>query len=105
MRCIAVDDEPRALEIIDNFISKIDFLDIVGKFRSPLDAMDYLLQNKIDLIFLDINMPDITGTEFVKIMSQKPLIIFTRRIRTIRCLREWTWNRRRSGHCLSLILF
>jgi len=77
MRCIAVDDEPRALEIIDNFISKIDFLDLVSKFRSPLDAMDFLLENKIDLIFLDINMPDITGTEFIKIMNQKPMIIFT----------------------------
>lgn len=77
MRCIAIDDEPRALEIIDSYINKIDFLDLVGKFRSPLDAMDFLLQNKIDLIFLDINMPDITGTEFVKIMSQKPMVIFT----------------------------
>jgi len=77
MRCIAVDDEPRALEIIDNFISKIDFLDLVGKFRSPVDAIDFLVQNEIDLIFLDINMPDITGTEFVKILNQKPMIIFT----------------------------
>ena len=77
MRCIAVDDEPRALEVIDNFISKIDFLDLVGKFRSPVDAIDFLLQNEIDLIFLDINMPDITGTEFMKIMNQKPMVIFT----------------------------
>ncbi len=77
MRCIAIDDEPRALEIIDSYINKIDFLDLVGKFRSPLDAMDFLLQNKIDLIFLDINMPDITGTEFVKVMNQKPMVIFT----------------------------
>ena len=77
MRCIAIDDEPRALEIIDSYINKIDFLDLVGKFRSPLDAIDFLLQNKIDLIFLDINMPDITGTEFVKVMSQKPMVIFT----------------------------
>jgi len=77
MRCISVDDEPRALEIIDNFISKIDFLDLVGKFRNPMDAMEFLLKNKIDLIFLDINMPDITGTEFVKILNQKTMVIFT----------------------------
>ncbi len=77
MRCIAIDDEPRALEIIDSYSNKIDFLDLLSTFRSPLDAMDYLLQNKIDLIFLDINMPNITGTEFVKIMNQKPMIIFT----------------------------
>jgi two-component system LytT family response regulator len=77
MKCIAIDDEPRALEIIDNYISKIDFLDLVGKFRSPLDAIDFLLQNKIDLVFLDINMPDIIGTELVKILSKKPMVIFT----------------------------
>jgi len=77
MRCIAVDDEPRALEIIDKFISKIDFLELIGKFRSPLEAIDFLMQNEVDLIFLDINMPDITGTELVKILNQKPMIIFT----------------------------
>ncbi len=77
MRCIAIDDEPRALEIIANYINKIDFLDLVDKFRSPLDAMEFLLQNKIDLIFLDINMPDITGTEFMKIVNPKPMVIFT----------------------------
>lgn len=77
MRCIAVDDEPRALDIIDNFISKIDFLSIVGKFRNPVDAVDFLMQNEVDLIFLDINMPDITGTELVKILNHKPMIIFT----------------------------
>lgn len=77
MRCIAIDDEPRALEIIDSYIHKIAFLDLVDKFRSPLDAMEFLLQNKIDLIFLDINMPDITGTEFVKIVNPKPMVIFT----------------------------
>ena len=77
MRCIAIDDEPRALEIIASYINKIDFLDLVDKFRSPLDAMEFLLQNKIDLIFLDINMPDITGTEFVKIVNPKPMVIFT----------------------------
>lgn len=77
MKCIAIDDEPRALEILNNFICKIDFLELVGKFRSPLDAMDFLLQNEIDLVFLDINMPDVTGTELVKILSQKPMIIFT----------------------------
>ncbi len=77
MRCIAVDDEPRALEIIENFTSKIDYLDLVGKFRNPLDAIDFLMQNEIDLIFLDINMPDITGIELVKILSQKPMVIFT----------------------------
>ena len=77
MRCISVDDEPRALEIIDSYIEKIDFLELVGKFRSPLDAMDFLLHNKVDLVFLDINMPDISGTEFVRILNQTPMIVFT----------------------------
>ena len=77
MKCIAVDDEPRALEVIDNFICKIDFLDLVGKFRNPMDAMDFLIQHEIDLVFLDINMPDITGIELVKILKHKPMVIFT----------------------------
>ena len=77
IKCIAIDDEPRALDIIDNYVNKIDFLDIVGKFRNPLDALDFLTHHQVNLIFLDINMPDVSGTEFVKVLKDKPLIIFT----------------------------
>ena len=77
MDCIAIDDEPRALEIIENYIGKIDFLDLKAKFRDPLEAVDYLLKNDVDLIFLDINMPGISGTELVKVLKHHPMIIFT----------------------------
>jgi len=77
MNCIAIDDEPRALEIIEKYVSKIDFLDLAAKFRDPIEAIDYLMKNNIDLIFLDINMPGIFGTELVKVLKYKPMIIFT----------------------------
>ena len=77
MNCIAIDDEPRALEIIEKYINKIDFLDLSAKFRDPLEAVDYLLKNDIDLVFLDINMPGIIGTKLVKVLKHQPMIIFT----------------------------
>lgn len=77
MKCIAIDDEPRALEIIETFVNKIEFLDLEATFRNPLEAIEFLTKNKIDLIFLDINMPDINGTAFVKTLENKPMVIFT----------------------------
>ena len=77
MKCIAIDDEPRALEIIETFVKKTGFLELVATFRNPLDAIDFLTSHPVDLIFLDINMPDIYGTELVKVLKNKPLIIFT----------------------------
>lgn len=77
MKCIAIDDEPRALEIIETFSAKVDFLDFVARFRNPLTAIDYLTKNEVDLIFLDINMPELSGTEFVKVLKNKPMVIFT----------------------------
>ncbi len=77
MNCIAIDDEPRALEIIKKYVGKIDFLNLVAKFRDPIEAIDYLMKNEVDLIFLDINMPGIFGTELVKVLKHQPMIIFT----------------------------
>lgn len=75
--CIAVDDEPRALGVIENFVGKIDFLKLVETFRNPLDAIGFLNQNRVNLVFLDINMPELTGIDFVKSLPDPPLIIFT----------------------------
>lgn len=77
MKCIAIDDEPRALEIIEKYVSRIDFLDLEAKFRDPIESINYLMKNNIDLIFLDINMPGIFGTELVKVLMHKPMIVFT----------------------------
>ena len=77
LRDIAIDDEPVALEVIKNFSDKIIFIDILGYFTDAFEAMDFLQKNKIDLIFLDIKMPDISGIDFLKSISNPPLIVFT----------------------------
>ena len=77
MRCIAIDDEPLALRQITNYIGKIPFLELVATFRSAVAAQEWLKENEIDLIFVDINMPDMTGVEFVQSLDSKAMVIFT----------------------------
>lgn len=77
LRCIAIDDEPFALEILADDIRKVPFLELVGQFASPLDAYDRLRQEPIDLLFLDIQMPTLTGTQFLRTLRQPPMVIFT----------------------------
>lgn len=74
---IAIDDEPRALEVIEIHAQKVPFLEVKATFTDAFEAIPYLQQNKIDLIFLDIKMPDISGIEFVHILQKTPMIIFT----------------------------
>jgi len=75
--CIAIDDEPMALEIIERYCDKTNLLSLKATFREPVKAIEYLNHEKIDLIFLDINMPDISGMQLVQTLSPRPLIIFT----------------------------
>ena len=77
MNCIAIDDEPLALNVIKDFCEKISFLNLVGICINAIDAVKIIKENKIDLIFLDIQMPNITGLEFVKTLDNHPMIIFT----------------------------
>ena len=77
MRCIAIDDEPLALRQISAYISKIPFLELVATFRSAVAAQEWLKENSIDLIFVDINMPDMTGVEFVQTLEMPTMVIFT----------------------------
>ncbi len=77
IRCIVIDDERLAREYIINYIAKIPQLELVGNFNSPLKAMDLIKEKKVDLLFLDIQMPDITGINFMKSLDQKPDVIFT----------------------------
>jgi DNA-binding LytR/AlgR family response regulator len=77
IRCIAIDDEKLALDLIEDDILKVPFLQLVKKCRSGIEAMDVLQSEKIDLLFLDIQMPDISGIQFLKSLLHKPLVIFT----------------------------
>ena len=77
MRCIAIDDEPLALRQIAGYISKIPTLELISTFRSAVVAKEWLKENEVDLIFVDINMPDMTGVEFVQTLDSKAMVIFT----------------------------
>jgi len=77
MRCIAIDDEPKALFVMRNYVSKTPFISLLKEFRSGIDAIEFLQREPIDLIFLDINMPDLTGIEFLQSLSSTPTVIFT----------------------------
>ena len=77
MRCIAIDDEPLALRQISGYIAKIPFLALVATFRSAVKAKEWLEENSTDLIFVDINMPDMTGVEFVQSLETPSMVIFT----------------------------
>ncbi|MCM4155644.1 LytTR family DNA-binding domain-containing protein [Gramella sp. AN32] len=77
IKCLIVDDEPVALDILENHLSKIEKIEIVGRCRNATEAFNNITRSKIDLIFLDINMPGITGISFAKSISKKIKIIFT----------------------------
>lgn len=77
MKAIAVDDEPIALQIIQSHAEKVPFVDLKASFTDAFKAMDYLQKESIDLIFLDIKMPDISGIDFYQSLNKKPLLIFT----------------------------
>ncbi|MCX6163420.1 MAG: response regulator, partial [Ignavibacteriae bacterium] len=76
INCIAVDDEPLALNIVKNYISRIPFLKLKETFSDGISVIEYLASNEIDLIFLDIEMPDISGIQFLKSLKNKPMVIF-----------------------------
>lgn len=82
LKCIAVDDEPLALEMVSGFIRQTSFLSLEGRFESAIEALSYINKNEVDLIFLDIQMPDLTGMELARVLEghqreRKARIIFT----------------------------
>ena len=77
LKCIAIDDEPLALQQVASYIQKLPFLELVGQYSSAFEALQLLEKQPVDLMFVDINMPDLNGLEFVKSLTQKPLLIFT----------------------------
>lgn len=77
MKAIAIDDEPIALEVIRSHASKVLFLDLKAEFTDAFKALKYLQEEPVDLIFLDIKMPDISGIDFFNSLMKKPMVIFT----------------------------
>lgn len=76
IKCIAIDDEPHALRQLAEYIEAVPYLSLEGSFESAFDACNFLYDNAIDLIFVDINMPDINGIDFVKSLSKNVKIVF-----------------------------
>lgn len=77
LKAIAIDDEPIALEVIRKLSGKVLFIELTQVFTNSFEALAFLQQNKIDLIFLDIKMPDISGIDFLKSLPNPPMVIFT----------------------------
>ena len=77
IKAIAVDDEPPALKVIENFCAKVDSIELVKTFNKPTEALAHLKKFPVDLIFLDIQMPSMTGLEFHKAIEQNTMVIFT----------------------------
>ena len=74
---IAIDDEPLALQLVTGYIEKTPGLKLAGKFENPLEAAEFLSANRVDLIFIDIQMPDLSGIEFTRLMEKGPKVVFT----------------------------
>ena len=77
MNCIAVDDEPLALDIIESYVNKHPDLNLIARCNNAAEASEILKTRKVDLMFLDIQMPEISGLNFIKSLEQKPLFMFT----------------------------
>ncbi len=77
LKCIAVDDEPLALRQLTGYIAKIPYLELAATFANAIDAQQFLAAHPVDLVFADINMPDLSGVDFVRSMVVRPMVIFT----------------------------
>jgi DNA-binding LytR/AlgR family response regulator len=77
MKCIIIDDEPLAHRIIEKYSENLPNIEIIAKFYNAIDAFDILITNAVDLIFLDINLPKISGMSFLKSLKRPPLVIIT----------------------------
>lgn len=77
LKCLVIDDEPIAIGILEDYITKVPFLELSGSFRNALKALEYLQNHTVDLLYLDIKMPDLSGIQFLNSLTNQPLIIFT----------------------------
>lgn len=77
LKCVAIDDEPLALEILKKYVAEFPALQMVHTFEDAVSGAEFLKKNKVDLLFIDIDMPDITGVDLVRSLAEKPMVIFT----------------------------
>jgi response regulator of citrate/malate metabolism len=77
LKCLIADDEPLAHTLLDNYISRLKTLSVVGHAYNAFEVLDFLGENDVDMLFLDINMPDLTGLEMLKTLSNPPIVILT----------------------------
>lgn len=77
VKCIIVEDEPLATKILEGYISRIPFLELEGSFEDAIDAIDHLREHQVDLMFLDIHLPEMKGITFLKTLADPPPVIFT----------------------------
>jgi len=76
MKCIIIDDEPHARETLEDYLSKIEDVEVAGVFKDPVAAMEYVQHNTTDLIFTDITMPEMSGISFLRSLESPPLVVF-----------------------------
>lgn len=77
LKCVVVDDEPLAITIIEGYLKKIPYIDIIGKFNSAIPVYEFIKENQVDILFLDVEMPNLTGIDFVKSLSSPPKVVLT----------------------------
>ncbi len=77
LKCIAIDDEPLALSLIRSYVARFPSLELINTFEDAISGAEYLQRHSVDLLFVDINMPDITGIDLVRSLDPRPMVIFT----------------------------
>ena len=77
IKCVVIDNEPLGLQQISNYIHKTPFLELVAECKNAFEALGYLEKNHADVLFVDINMPELNGLDFIKSLETKPLVVFT----------------------------
>src|ERR1700761_8454539 len=77
IRCLIVDDEPLALHILEDYISKVPFMELIKSTTNPIEALTMVQEGNIDLVFLDVQMPELTGIQFLRIANGKTKVILT----------------------------
>lgn len=77
MKCVVIDDEPFALDLIKDYILRTPFLELTAEFNNPFKALDFINREEVELLFLDINMPELSGIQLIKTLHNPPLVIFT----------------------------